>query len=210
MRPRLRRLLVAAQRDDTGSTLAELVVAMALMAVFGTLFTAAITLLTSGTNKVEAGTVAAAQTNAGFLTLDRTLRYASSISTPGQSASGDWYFEISQPTVSDTSTCLQYRIHDARLQQRHWTVDATQVAGPPSDWSTIASSVVNGTAASGSPDVPFAITTSSNSLYQQLTVTLRTSVTAPGTGSSTFTTTVPALNGSANRSGTVCQQMGRP
>ena len=66
----------------------ELIVGMALMAIFMSMFTAAIVLMTQTGNKVEAVSISAARrTNQAFLTMDKTVRYASAITTPGSRAS---------------------------------------------------------------------------------------------------------------------------
>ena len=121
-------------RDDSGTTLIELIVGMMVMGVFMTIFTTAVVSMAKTTTKVEAVTTSASQVNNAFLTLDRIVRYASAVSTPGTGASGDWYVELESVDYGSSSAqtqCTQLRLATAsqQLQLRTWTpVGATTSA----------------------------------------------------------------------------------
>lgn len=208
MRTRLRRLA----SDDRGTSLAELLVGMAIMTVFMSIFLTSILLMTSTANKVEATSISATQTNQAFLTLDRSVRYASAISTPAiAGATSDWYIEFDSPSASNQAndTCAQLRIHAGQLQRRTWTV-SSGTSAPASAWTPLASNVTNGAATAVSADAPFSLLSSPT--YQRLRTTLI--VTA---GSSTPETTraqmvFTALNSDVTQqtNATTCQQWGRP
>lgn len=214
-----RRLASVAAGDDRGTSLAELIVGMAIMTVFMALFLGAVLMMTSTANKVEATSISAGQTNQAFLRLDKIVRYASAISRPGTSpTSGDWYVELDTPPIGVSATpidtCTQLRIDAQQLQLRTWTVNAG-TAAPASGWTPIASYISNGTVAAGSPDVPFAapaVAAGASSTFQRLQITLVAlagkSVTATNRSRVTFT----ALNSAASATGndTTCQQWGRP
>ncbi|WP_375480181.1 type II secretion system protein [uncultured Jatrophihabitans sp.] len=221
VRLRLRaRLARVAGSADRGTTLVELLVGMAIMTVFMAIFLTSILLMSSTANKVEATTISATQTNQAFLKLDKMVRYASAVSTPGVStASGDWYVEFDSPptgvsTAQTGDTCTQLRLDSRQLQQRTWTV-TNGVAAAASAWTPMASYVTNGSAAAGSADAPFttpvagvSASTSFQRLQLTLVATAGNSVTATNRSQMTFT----ALNSDVSlaSNATTCQQWGRP
>jgi type II secretory pathway pseudopilin PulG len=211
--------------DDAGSTLLELVVGMALMGVFLSIFTTAIFQMGRTITKVDAVTQSAGQANQAFLKLDKLVRYASAVTTVGKSTSGYWYVELDN-TATQPETCTQLRIapsisnsSDIQLQQRTWTITTTSgtpVVSSASSWRMVADGVTNNAVAVGSADQPFTVPTGSvtvSSPFQQLTITL---VFESGTGDGASTTrsamTFTALNSNASAvsNSSVCQQKGRP
>ena len=204
---------------EAGTTLMELIVGMALMSIFMSIFLTSVLLMTKTANKVEATSITASQTNQAFLRLDKTVRYASAISTPGvASASGDWYVELDSPatTVGGYDTCTQLRIDSGRLQQRTWTIaNGAAISTTAPTWTSIASFLTNGSASATSADVPFAAPTASTSAsttFQQLQVVLV--ATSGNSSSATNRTqmTFTALNSDVSlaSNATTCQQWGRP
>jgi type II secretory pathway component PulJ len=208
----MKRSLMLAERDDAGTTMLEMLVAMTLMTVFMTMFTTAVVMMTSSTNKTDAAVNTAGQVNNAYLRLDKLVRYASAISTPGKgSTTGDWYVEFSVPTTANKSTCNQLRvdISSSQLQLRSWSVNADQSAGTATSWVPLANSVTNGSAAASSPTTPFTLTTPASSLYRQLQITLVSSQVSPATSTATSTVTFTALNSTQTSSTSVCQQVTR-
>jgi type II secretory pathway pseudopilin PulG len=191
---------------DDGATLIEMVVGMVIMMIFLGIFTAVMMMMSRSETKAQTVSETATQVNQGFLWLDRNVRYASGISTPG-SASGDFYVELSN-TGTSSEVCTQVRLHVAnkQLQKRSWTVSGTSYANLTS-WVPIADSITNTT-------TPFSVaaTATGSEIHQQLAVTLR-SVGGPAsaltTSESSFTLT--AVN--SPTPGTVsslCQEVPRP
>ncbi|WP_375496752.1 hypothetical protein [uncultured Jatrophihabitans sp.] len=213
VRSRLRRLA----DDDQGTTLMELLVGMAVMTVFMSIFLTATLMMTQTANKVEATSISASQTNQAFLRLDKTIRYASAISTPGVSAaSGDWYVELDSPptSVAGSDTCTQLRIDSNKLQQRTWAI-TNGTAGTASGWTAIASSLTNGAAATGSADVPFtapAASSAASTTFQRLQVVLVSTSGNATTATNRAQLTFTALNSDVSlaSNATTCQQWGRP
>jgi prepilin-type N-terminal cleavage/methylation domain-containing protein len=203
---------------DRGVTLTEMLVGMAVMTVFMAIFLTAVVMMTGTANKVEATTISATQTNQAFLRLDKVVRYASAVSTPGVSAtSGDWYVELTSPaatTGAANDTCTQLRIDAKQLQQRTWTVTGG-TGSIPSGWTTIAGNFTNGSAANGSADAPFTsspitagtASTSFQRLQVRLVATAGNSAAATNRAEMTFT----ALNSDVSlaSNATTCQQWGR-
>ena len=201
--------------DDAGSTLMELVVGMALMGIFLSIFTTAVFQMGRTINKVDAVTTSADQANQAFLKLDKLVRYASAIATAGRSTSGNWYVEM-ENTANGPDVCTQLRIDagTGQLQQRTWTVTTTGTTAA-SSWSMLAYGITNGAVAVGNVNQPFTVpggAAAASSPYQQLTVTLV--VKSGGATSSTTRTKVnfTAINSTASSTtnSTVCQQKGRP
>jgi type II secretory pathway component PulJ len=201
--------------DDTGSTLMELVVGMALMGIFLSIFTTAVFQMSRTINKVDAVTTSSGQANQAFLKLDKLVRYASAISTAGKATSGSWYIEMDN-TANGSDVCTQLRIDavSGQLQQRTWTV-TTSGTTTASSWQMLAYGITNGAVAVGSSDQPFTVPSgaaAASSPYQQLALTLV--VKSGGSTSSTTRTkvTFTAINSTASSTtnSTVCQQKGRP
>jgi type II secretory pathway pseudopilin PulG len=202
-RYRVRARLADTRREpEAGTTLMEMVIGMTIMAIFMSMFTTAVVIMTQTANKVDSVTVSATQANLAFLKLDKLIRYASAISTPGTGSSGDTYVEVLL-TNTGAAQCTQLRVDppSQQLQQRGWGVDSNGNATAASSWLPLASGVTGGR---------FVIPAAGASLYQQLQITLSTSSgnTSPSTANRSMTFT--AINSNLNQNASVCQQWGRP
>lgn len=194
---------------DAGTTILEVVVAMALMSVFGLLFTSAVVLMNGSSTKIESSSMVSSELSQAFGALDKDVRYAAAVSVPGQGGSGNWYVELAM-TYSGESRCQQLRVdaESQQLQSRTWT-SAGGTALDLTPWIPVASQVVNGSAPAG-PDQPFIRALTGTGL-QQLTVTLESGATfggqqSRGQSSTTFTAVNSALASGAG----VCDEVGRP
>lgn len=213
----LRARLTQLRDDDQGMSLTELVVGMAILAIFMGIFTTSMLLMSQTVNKVEAVTLSSDQMNTAFLSLDKSIRYAAAISTPAQSGtSNDWNVAY-DTTTSGTDVCTQLRIDGTQLQQRTWNApggaNGTTYSGLTA-WTPVADNVTNGDAAAGPTTAPFYLVqpdpnSPAASSFQQLTVNLQTSSGTPTTASITNSMTFTALNSStASGAATACQQVG--
>lgn len=207
------RLRTRLRRDDDGTTLIELVVGMSIMTIFMAMFTGALFLMTSDTNKTEAMVTAEQQSNQAYLWLDRNIRYASAVTAPGKSATNNWYVEFSVPGTNGTSTCYQLRVNTAaqQLQQRSWAVSSTGTGGTATTWLPLSNSVSNGGAAVGAANVPFSLVTAATSQNQQIRIQIATSQVGAATASSALDVTFTALNSVSDYQKTppsVCTQQG--
>jgi hypothetical protein len=211
------------QRDERGTTLLELIVGMGIMTIFLAAFTSATVMLTRTSNHNQAVVSTSSDLNSAFLRLDKTIRYAASISQPGiSSTSGYWYVEY-LTSSSGASVCTQLRVNTGgarQLQWRTWNITTSGYSGL-SSWTPLASNVTNGnaTTSSSTPPVPFALTASGGNLQtERLTVQLVTSSGNPATTSQstiTFTavnsqTASQAASNSSTYTSTVCNQVSRP
>lgn len=196
--------------QERGTTLVEVVVAMVIMTICGSIFTGAVVTLNRTSNQAQAITNAATQNNQAYQTLDRTVRYVAAISTPGVGAgTGNWYVEL-RDTTSGAEVCTQLRVDKTsqQLQARSWTVSNLATL---SAWVPIASEITNGAAPAGSTQ-PFLLPAQGGTaVRQQLKVTL-VSKAGPASQpvSSTSSFALTALNSVRAPTGAICQEVGRP
>lgn len=159
-------------REDSGTSLIELVVGMSILSIFLAMFTGAVIMMNQATNKAQAVSLSSLQVNQAFLRLDKTVRYATAISTPGQCipianvpcTTSDWYVEF-LTTSAGAQLCTQLRIDSKQLQARSWNPVSAPPAQTPDQFTPLASGITNGTVTD-----PFVL--GSTALYQQLSVTL--------------------------------------
>lgn len=169
-----RRRHSAAQRgaSDDGTTLIELVVGMVLMGIFMSMFTGAVVMMNSAENKAESVNNSSMQLNQAFLALDRTVRYATAITTPGTgSSTGDWYVEM-RTTNTGSASCTQLWVDTAAhmLKKRTWLETGAIPTAITPVFTSIASTITNTNSAS---PAPFALQAPSDTIpFQQLTISL--------------------------------------
>ena len=92
----------------------ELMVSIILLAVVSTTFLAATNAIYGGIHKQQGITNAADGNRRRLTMLDKQVRYASGINTPGTASDGNFYIEYqwSQSTGSlDAATCSQWRLN---------------------------------------------------------------------------------------------------
>ncbi len=184
---------------DAGITLIEVVVAMTIMTIAMAVFTGGILQLHRAANRTEATANAQSQVNIAFLRLDKEIRYAAGISTPGTVGS-DSYVEF-LTTYTGTAVCTELRLQVAakQLQRRTWVQGSSPLA--PSPWIPMASEV--------SSTLPFTLSVPDATFnFQRLRVRLLATSGAGGTATSKQTdVTFTALNTSlTTSSATVCTE----
>ena len=123
--------------DDSGSTLAELLVSMSIMTVVMTIFTAGIVRMYRTANTTEVRAIAQTQLSLALLRLDRQVRYAAGIGLE-YSSGADRYVEY---LVIGTggAQCYRLRLSGGRLQQRTWPSGSS----PTLSWTTQASNLTS-------------------------------------------------------------------
>lgn len=198
--------------EDEGTSMIDLVVGMLIMTMFMAMFTSAVLLMNQAENKAEAVNLTSTQVSLVFTELDKVVRYAAAVASPGTGTTGDWYVEM-RTTNTGREVCTQLRVDITlqQLQRRTWTV-TNSTASNLTSWSQVAPSITNGGATSGSSDQPFVLeSTTSAVLFQQLTVNL---VSIYGTGTTMTTSrssfTTNAVNSTVPPPSSVCAQVGRP
>lgn len=207
-------------RDERGVSLLEVVVGMTIMVVFLAIFSGAVFMLARTSSHAEAVARTSSDLNSAFIRLDRSVRYASSISQPGvASGSGYWYVEFLTTNTGD-SVCTQLRLATGatQLQARTWTVVGSGYAGLTA-WTPYANNVTNGgaTTASTTLPVPFTLLTTGAAGLERLSFALLTSSGNPAVSSRlnvTYTAlnSAPAFQAANNNSSapsTVCNQVAR-
>ncbi len=160
------------ERDEEGMTLIELIVAMAILVTVLIVFMAAVVVMTKDTARVQAVSDSGDAVRKVFQTMDRQVRYADAINSPGFGSGGAYYVEyrVIAPTPGDAATCYQWRYQPASLvlQSRQWKDDGDP---DPSAWTTVAAHVRNGTTSTSTR--PFKFTRATGRyVKQQLTVVL--------------------------------------
>ncbi len=184
---------------DSGITLIEVVVSMSIMTIVGAIFTAGVLQMFRSANRSEAASTAQSQINNAFLRLDKEIRYAAGISTPG-SVGSDSYVEF-LTTNTGTPVCTELRLHVAtrQLQRRTWIQGSSPLT--PSAWIPLASFV--------SSTQPFTLSAADATFnFQRLQLKLVGTSGAGGTATSKQTdVTFTALNTSpTTSSATVCTE----
>ena len=215
----LRRRRSLRDRAESGFTLIELMVSIILMGVISSAFLVATNTVFKGIHK-EQGIVDATDGNRRALTvLDKQVRYASAINTPGIASDGDFYIEYlwtkTSTTSVDVATCSQWRLDPVNdlLQWRSWTSGITPTTRPV--FLTVDTGVINDPVA----NPPFALTPLVQLSqpaaaapvilqFQEMRVTLQAK---RDTGNVTSTSTLTAQNsaGSAALTTPVCQEVSR-
>lgn len=188
---------------DTGMTLIELVVAMAVMSIVLTMVTGAIVVMYRSTAKVEGITTTSAQVSIALTKLDSSVRYADDIGDPVTDSSGNWYL-IYRTTYDGVSDCTQLRFAVAarQLQNRTWTAGQS---APPGHWTPLASQLTL-SADGGGTAPPFIVATSRDAnlsdvaVHQQLRLRF-SAVTGTGASQTVSATdvTFTAFNANINR-----------
>lgn len=107
------------ETGDEGYSLIDLIVATSLMAVIMVIVTGAISEVYSDVNRTNGLSVARDQIGNSFRRLDKELRYATWVSTPGQ-VNGAWYLEY-----ATNGNCQQLVFRNGVLTRAVWTLPGT-------------------------------------------------------------------------------------
>jgi len=161
----LARLRERIARDDSGFTMLEVVVTMVIMAIVMIIFSTGISQVFGVQSKVDAASNSQSQLNIAFEKLDKQIRYASGISTPGLIGSDPVVEYLTSFTGTDV--CTELRLHNGQLQQRTWT--HSTAATPPTPSPTVKAPL----ASSLSGTTPFVVTAASATFnFQRLEIKL--------------------------------------
>ena len=211
LRRRHSRILGDQACAESGFSMIETIMGMALMTIFMSLFTGAMLNMFGAANKVSTVNETASQLNIAFGRLDKQVRYAAAISPEGQSG-GNWYVEY-LTTNTGSNVCSQLKLNPTTqlLQERTWTVPAAGAA-VPSGWSQLANDITNGSQSATSTDRPFQfIAVHGAAKYEQLTIRLFAEKRSNnGITSSVSSVTFTALNSTTVTSTTgICTEVSR-
>jgi prepilin-type N-terminal cleavage/methylation domain-containing protein len=132
--------------EDAGFTLLEMMISVALFAVFMAALIPTLFELQKPTLEVESLGSTQSQVNQAFMTLDREVRYAAVLNEPDDpsGATGNWFEEF-ESTYTGTGVCTQLRYANAtgELDQRTWTISGSSYTGL-SGWSVLATGLATG------------------------------------------------------------------
>ncbi|MBU2664643.1 prepilin-type N-terminal cleavage/methylation domain-containing protein [Actinoplanes bogorensis] len=112
------------ERGDSGMTLIELLVGMGLMSVILVIVMGGLLEVYSSTNRVDSVTVARDQLTTSFRRLDKEIRYANWVATPG-AVNGNWYLEY-----ATSAGCRQLALKNGVLTTASWTLPSTTPGTP--------------------------------------------------------------------------------
>ena len=113
-------------RGDAGFSLIELMVTMSLMSVIMLIVTGAIVEVYSDVNRADGLSTARDQIGNSFRRLDKELRYATWVNTPGQ-VGGAWYLEY----ATSSTTCAQLAFQNGTLTRAEWNISSLRSCVPP-------------------------------------------------------------------------------
>ncbi len=161
------RLRVSRDRRDAGLTLTELLVSMGIFTIVLAVFMSGLLVMTRSTVRAQDVTDAGDAVRKAFQTMDKQIRYASSINRPGTGAGGAHYVEFITTDLPDGQDplCTQWRFDpDARtLDFRTWRDVPHPVR---SGWRVVATDVRNDLTGS-SPELPFVLKTAGGTYTRQ-------------------------------------------
>jgi len=120
------------ERGDQGFTLIDLIVATSIMAVIMVIVTGGIIEVYSDVNRTDGISTARDQVGNSFRRLDKELRYASWVATPGQ-VNGAWYLEWATPV-----DCQQLVFQNGVLTKLVWTLPGVTPGSPQTIASDLA------------------------------------------------------------------------
>lgn len=201
---------------DRGFSLIEALIAMVVFGTAMSVMASVVMAMTNNTRQGQGVSVATDQTRLAFQRLDKQVRYANGLSTPGTATDGSgWYVEFRVPdSMRDNRTtavardhrCHQWRVLARKLQTRTWLVNSVGVATPPKPrWTTVGTGIDNEI----TTDPPFLTPIVSTSLHRQLAVDLVTKRSDRPVGRAQVKAAFFARNTTLTSPVDVCQQVGR-
>ncbi len=129
------------RHGEDGYTLTELLVSMGVFALLLGLVAAATTGMVHDLTRQTGRTDNLDSTRKVFQILDKQVRYANAIKTPGTGTDGNYYVEFRLGNAKQQQTCYQWRWNVAAnsLQYRTWLPPATPSPAP--SWTTVGDGV---------------------------------------------------------------------
>ena len=143
--------MLAKLREETGATLAETMITLALVGVVLTMFLAALESMQTGVVRAEGRSARNDEVRLALAQMDREIRsgnvlYDPAAETPDPandivpSMTMRIYTQTNAPTRNPGNQCVQWRISGGTLQTRMWADGPNPPATP---WRTVASDIVN-------------------------------------------------------------------
>lgn len=195
--------------QDEGISLVELIVSTMIFAMILAIITTTIMTMMHDQQR-ENGIGANLDSSRKLIeTLDRQVRYANAITTPGTGTDGGYYVEFRTGNANQQQTCTQLRYLPSTgvVAYRTWLPPLGGTGSvTASSWITLAFNV-----SPPSGNTIWSITPSaSTSNRTALTANFVTSNGAPATSTSSQVTITALNTSSSSASTTVCNEVGRP
>lgn len=209
---RLRNVLRRRRDDDRGYTLTELLVSMSLFALLLALIAIATATMFNSLRKQTGQTDNLDNSRKVIQLLDKQVRYANGINTPGTGTDGNFYVDWRSGNLNQQQTCYQWRWVTSTKQLQYRTWRPPLFSGPVSAASAWVS-VGTGVSQSGGAPI-FSITPPTSAVTpsrQYLTITFLSTHGKPAKSTASNVSLTGANTSSASApSPAVCQEYGRP
>jgi prepilin-type N-terminal cleavage/methylation domain-containing protein len=195
---------------DDGFTLIELLVAMALFSILLAIFASATTIMLKDVRRQDRLSDDADGARRVVQQLDKQIRYANAVNTPGATADGTVWVEWQQGNKGQQQTCVQWRLRpDGNMQYRTWQpILSGSGTVTPTGWVSRANHIsppASGAVFSLAPTVA-----ASNASKQQLTIKFRAIQGSPAVSKATQVTLTALNTKTSNTPATaVCQEVSR-
>lgn len=170
----------ARRRTDTGFTLTEVMVSMALMSMVMAIVTGGMITMYRTSDRAEAGARTQAALIASFERLDREVRYAQRVNDAGTTADGAFAVTYVLPDADGDRFCVQLSIPTGggALVRRQWPY-LSSTADPAATRAVVATDLVPSTAGQN----PFTRSAPDDTVnYDRLRITLTSRVGLTGRG----------------------------
>jgi prepilin-type N-terminal cleavage/methylation domain-containing protein len=133
------------QRRDEGFSLLEIMMSMTIMSIVMSITVGAIVQIYRTANRIENAALARAQLATSFARLDKEIRYATWVNSPGQVA-GAWYVEFDVPPQppaksDDPHECRQLALKNGALTLAGWKLAADGSTVPPGPATTLGTGI---------------------------------------------------------------------
>lgn len=181
--------------DDAGFTLVEMMISVAIFAIFVAIFIASVVGLARGTTSARVTAESSSGVLNVFENIDRKVRWSDAINRPGQGASGSTYIEFQLPASSssdNTTRCVQWQYDPAggTIATRTWILNVS----PLPNFSVKLTNVIPESGA----DYPFSMTPASLATSARQALSVRLNAGTVGVSDVGMTSTFMARNSSTD------------
>jgi prepilin-type N-terminal cleavage/methylation domain-containing protein len=199
------------RETDDGFSLIELVVVTSIFLMIMTVITASVISMMSQARRESGQSDNMTNSRNIIQDLDKTVRYANNISTPGTGSDGSYYVEYRTGNTGQQQTCWQWRYNPTTklVQSRHWL---PPLAGVGSTTATTWAFQADGIALSGATPIWTITTPSASSSHEVLNVKFIAKHGGGPVQSTASQVTLTAINtaSSSPLSSPTCTEVGRP
>jgi len=133
------------RRRETGSSVVEVMVTLALLAIVLTIFSTAMVVMFNRVHTAERRSESNDAVRLAIQELDRQVRSGNVIHDPAEDAGMSLriYTQTNAPTATEESRCVEWRVDAGRLQTRSWSKDYPALESWVTGWRTVAEHLKN-------------------------------------------------------------------